>query len=102
MAWTGLYEGKTVTLTGSVALVSTLAGTPGWGWKVSFLRAGSANAGTATIGFNAGFASDGVGGYVAAGQALAFDHPRPDARQLYLNGTANDTVAIIFIHEMAP
>lgn len=97
----GLYGGGPVTVTAATQSLNSMLGLSGVkGYKVSFMRAAADNTGTAwwtyTPGVNPG---SNAAGFLSAGEAVSFDHPRPDTTEIFIIGSSFDVLHVTILSE---
>ena len=69
------------------------------GYRVSLIRASKLNVGTVLFGFGPVLDQTEVGGFLTAGESVAFSHPRPDLFDIWVSGVNNDVIYVTFMKE---
>lgn len=94
-----LYSGGPITVSTMGRRVSDLLGLSKRGYKITFLRAGKNNSGTTWIAHSEDVSPSTATGFVDAGEALSFDHPRPDTFETWIVGTDLDVLYVTILAE---
>lgn len=99
-----LYNGGRIAVPTSPATVASLLSITDRGYKIMLMRAAKANVGTTYLGNDhyVTLSSTNANGFLDSGEAISYDHPRPDAMDTFILGTTGDYLHVVILAESLP